>query len=46
MKGLYAYYLAMLIAKQYYLASNINVLLFYYRQLIVLCTAVSLLAPL
>lgn len=46
MKSLYAYYLAMLIAKQYYLASNINVLLFYYMLLIILCIAASLWAPL
>lgn len=36
----------MLIAKQYYLASNINVLLFYYMRLIILCAVASLLAPL
>lgn len=46
MKIFYAYYLAMVIAKKYDLASNINALLFYYMLLIILCTAASLLLPL
>lgn len=46
MKSFYAYYLAMVIAKKYDLASNINALLFYYMLLIILCTAASLLLPL
>lgn len=46
MKSFYANYLAVLIAKQYYLSSNINALLFYYMLLIILCTVASLLAPL